>query len=132
MSGEDSAISDGGGIDVSDWNLDLIQIAPPRGFSGQIDVGLTVKGESASTEKSFSISVDDRSLSAGGGEAIDGVLLSAGEGSAQDSWLDIVASMNEATDAFDGDATVFDEQIELVKSLESEFEQLNSYETAQL
>ncbi len=132
FSGEDSAVSDGGSTDVSDWNLDLLQIAPPRGFSGQIDVGVVAVDNSVTTERSFSISVDDPAISSEGGEAIDSLLLSDNTEATLESWMEIVDAMDVAAEGFTQDNGVFDEPIELVQAIENEADMLNSYETSQL
>ena len=132
FSGEDSVVSEGEALDVSDWNLDLLQISPPPDFVGEIEVGAVLTDASVSTERNFSISVTEPANGSTGGEAIDGLLLPTSDDTAQESWMDVVDAMVSATDALDHDAKVFDEPLELVKSIEDEADMLNSYETSQM
>ncbi len=131
FNGEASAVSEGGALDVSDWNLDLIKISPPQDYVGQIDVGVSLKDASVSIERNFSISVVEPTVDPKIGESIDGLLLPDNRESEQESWMDVVDAMISATEALNHEASVFDEPIELVKSIEDEADMLNTYETSQ-
>ncbi len=132
FSGEDSAIANGQGIDISDWNLDLLQISPPKGFSGSIEVGINAKGNGATTDQMFNISVNDTQTNLSSGEAVDNLLLSDINGSSEQGWIDTVDAMETAFAALEIDPQVLDEHIELVQAIENEADLMNSYETAHL
>ena len=129
ISGENSAVSDGGPVDVSDWNLDMIQIAPPEGFSGEIKVGVQVDSSGVSSEHSFKIDVDTTAYNSERGEAVDNLLLSDNSAAIEQSWLETADKMNAATDSLTNNEDVFDEPIELLHAMADEADALNSYET---
>ena len=64
MSGDHSALSDGGAIDVSGWDLSLIEVAPPPAFSGTLEWGVRVtppedSGRPVSVSETFTLQVND-------------------------------------------------------------------------
>jgi len=64
MSGDDAALSDGGPVNLTGWNIDFLELSPPPGFEGAIsgeilvaDVGFN--GASVSSSSAFSLTVGE-------------------------------------------------------------------------
>ncbi|MFT7309763.1 MAG: hypothetical protein ACI853_000245, partial [Paracoccaceae bacterium] len=110
ISGDDFAMSDGGPIDLTGWDLGLLEMSPPLGFVGTITAEVTLSdtaftGQTIETVEVFSIDVGDveamQSEIASAQHAILFEENSAGAGST--SWL-------EAADGEGQDSTSSDDE----------------------
>ncbi|CUH89935.1 PA14 domain protein [Phaeobacter sp. CECT 5382] len=64
MSGDDTAISDGGPIDLSGWNTDYLEISSPPGFEGSIEGEIIISdtgfnGAPLTSQSGFTLEVGD-------------------------------------------------------------------------
>ena len=132
VSGDNSAVADGSDIDLSGWNLDLIEIMPPVGFDGEIEATVNVSeeaynGQVVEAQHAFTISV-------GNGESEDEVSSSADEMlmvSASDQefetsgWAD--AGGIDDSEADPGD-DVLNEDIEINQEAEASYDSFETHE----
>ncbi|MEM8956750.1 MAG: PA14 domain-containing protein [Pseudomonadota bacterium] len=80
-----SAVSDGGPVDVSGWDIDAIEIAPPPGYVGEITGHIVLEdaafnGETVQSTSEFSISVGEGGETTGPDGSDDAILLADASG----------------------------------------------------
>ncbi len=133
ISGDDSAVSTGSEIDLSGWDLDLIEFIPPSGFVGEIEAtinttGHTFNGESTEAQQIFAVSVGDFDDGDGNRSSEDDILMASDPGDAHTSggWTDESYDHGTAADQSDEDA--MREPVEMSQDSEQGSENFDTYE----
>ena len=133
MSGEHTAVSEGGPVDLEGWDLNALEISPPPGFEGVIDgelhlTDLAFNGAEVTSVNSFSFTVGD--ANAPDQETLDAeeviLALDSEPSSQQDGW-DADLSDN-ADDGAESD--VMGEAIVILDGPDATEVTLDSYERA--
>ncbi|AVL52546.1 hypothetical protein CEP88_08035 [Roseobacter denitrificans] len=133
VSGDMTAVADGNDVVLEGWNLDLIEVMPPPGFLGDINVDVSVpsyalNGSEQEVSTSFQISVvtDEQSLERNGGQE-DLVLLEQSDDSEQTSGWSADAT-DGGRDSSSGDDDILDEAVASGQGAEQTFEVAETYE----
>ncbi|MCR9085818.1 MAG: PA14 domain-containing protein [Rhodobacteraceae bacterium] len=127
-----SAVSDGGPVDVSGWDIDTIEIAPPPGYVGEISGHIVLEdtafnGEMTVSTSEFSITVGD--VNDGpqpNGLDADIFVVEASGGSGEDANLLVLDDTNAATDAQNDD--VMDQPVEHTTDTDCTMPMMDTYE----
>ncbi|MEM6564415.1 MAG: PA14 domain-containing protein [Pseudomonadota bacterium] len=106
MSGDMIAVSDGSQMDLTGWNMDMVEIAPPPGFEGTIEGEFTssdsaFNGDTLTTQTSFSIEVGDPDAVQNAGVTDDQNWALTDDTESAQSWLDVADDQNDGTDNAD-------------------------------
>ncbi len=133
VSGDNSAVSNGGELDLTGWNLDLIEISPPLGFEGEITAELSYStqaynGQTFQETQSFTIEVGDIDAQFSQNDGSDEIYMAENQESENDGsgW-----TSNGENDAAEGDGENDDVMQEDVSSSSEQSESsydMNSYE----
>ena len=134
VSGDNSVVSDGAELDLSGWDLDLIELMPPPGFEGVISAEVLVSdaafnGEEFQTSNTFEIEVGDVENQSQTESSHEDLLLA--EEAAQDDgnpgWADEPVETDD-DEGDDADDDVMDEPVSETSSSEQSHEMTETYE----
>ena len=133
VSGSDSIVSDGSEVDLSGWDLDLIELMPPPGYEGLISAEITVvdtafNGETVQNTETFEIEVGDIENAAPEDRSDESMLMAEGEdpegGGA--GWADDAATQGDGSESSDDD--VMQEPVSENHGSDESFETTETYE----
>ncbi|MEM8685562.1 MAG: PA14 domain-containing protein, partial [Pseudomonadota bacterium] len=102
ISDDDVAVSDGGELDLTGWDLDLLEIAPPPGFEGEISGEITstdiaFNGETVSGQSFFAIKVGEEvePSSPDTGDGPSDMMAYSEQAGSEGSWVDAAESQGD-------------------------------------
>ncbi|WP_299846465.1 PA14 domain-containing protein [uncultured Roseovarius sp.] len=134
VSGDHSLVSDGEEVDLTGWDLDMIELMPPPEYEGVISAEVTVSdtafnGEETQTTNTFEIEVGDADRQPQLGDGHEDLLMS-GDGTAEGGdpgWVEgSTAADGENEDG--SEDNVMDEPVEDSNSAEQSNEMTETYE----
>ncbi|WP_298920132.1 PA14 domain-containing protein [uncultured Roseobacter sp.] len=132
MSDDNVLVSDGGEVDLTGWDMSLLEIAPPPGFEGTISGEVTTtdrafNGQEVTGSDSFSIKVGDAPTADAQQEndAEAEFLSSEEDNSNSENW--VAASDNDAS-SDDGNDEVLNEDVEQQGADEQGYDTTETYE----
>ena len=134
VSGEDSIVADGSDLDLSGWDLDMVELMPPPGFEGIISAEFAYadtafNGEPIEATRSFEIEVGDISNAPSGqGGDEDVFLADADDNSGNQGWAGDQAEPRDDDGDHERDDDVMDEPVSESGSSEQSHEMTDSYE----
>lgn len=134
VSGDMTAVADGNDIVLEGWNLDLIEVMPPPGFEGEINVDvsvsfLAVNGSENEVSTSFQINVGSDEVGSQTDDAQQDLVLleQTGEGeTASGGWADVVH--DDGRDGNSENDDILDEAVAPGQDAEQTFEVTETYE----
>ncbi|MFD1157175.1 PA14 domain-containing protein [Roseovarius aestuarii] len=133
ISGDQSAVSDGSDIDLSGWDLDIIELSPPVDFEGVISAEISMtdrafNGATIESSETFEIEVGDVENASEPDDAHDHMLLADSENPDADgqSWVDDSDTAQGDDDASEDD--VMDEPVAESHGNEQSSEMVETYE----
>ncbi len=134
VSGEDSIVADGSDIDLSGWDLDMIEMMPPPGFEGIISVDVSYSdtafnGETLEATRSFDIEVGDISNAPSGQNGDEDVFLAeAQDDSGNQGWAEDQSEPRDDGGDAERDDDVMDEPVSESNGSEQSHEMTDTYE----
>ncbi|MGB0928760.1 MAG: PA14 domain-containing protein, partial [Pikeienuella sp.] len=133
ISGDDVAISNGEPIDVTDWNIDHIELTPPLGFSGSIDVTVDVtstqiNGQPRTTTSSFELEAPEILASLPTDVTTELLVAANSEAATSESWVTLAPLAAESAEAGGGD--VLSEEVTIAPPAEMNAAGFETYERA--
>ena len=134
VSGENSLVSDGTELDLTGWDIDMIEIMPPNGFEGVIEADVTISdqaynGETREITHSFELEVGDPDAQQPDSGNDEAIFLAEAQQDDADSkgWADESEPDNNQDDA-DNDDDVMEEPVAEHQSADQSYEMTDTYE----
>lgn len=133
VSGEDTTVADGGDVDISGWNLDMIEIMPPNDYAGEINAEVTVEGQTFNGQATevtvpFTIKVGDEENWNQSQSSDDDMILASQDNANgnSDGWAAEEGGHGDDAGAADDDP--MQEQVEMNQNAEQSSENYDTYE----
>lgn len=135
VSGEDSIVSDGSDLDLSGWDLDLVEMMPPPGFEGIISADVffsdtAFNGEPVEATQTFDIEVGDISNASSGDNGDEEVLMAEGQqdDAGNQGWADDPSERGDNNADNEQDDDVMNEPVSESNGSEQSHETMDTYE----
>ncbi len=108
VSGEYSLVADGNAVDLTGWDLDILEVSPPPGYEGMVegeivltDTAFNGAETTSSIEFSFSVGDPENAPDPASGSLEEFTLMEAPKGADSEAWSSIDEDMDEMDDAGD-------------------------------
>ncbi len=135
ISGDDTIVSDGSEIDLSGWDLDLIEMMPPPGFEGTIEAEVTISdtaynGQVTEATQTFEIEVGDAENATSSGEGDEAMFLAEAQqdDTGDQGWAGEQSEHGDDDGAEDSDDDVMEEPVSENQGSEHSYEMTDTYE----
>lgn len=135
VSGDDTMVSDGTDMDLSGWDLGMIELMPPPGFEGTISADVSIfdhafNGQPREAHHSFEVAVGDTSKEPTDSSNDEAIFLadSQQDDSGDQGWAEDPQDQDGHGSSENSDDDVMDEPVTEHQSSEQSYEMSDTYE----